>query len=1107
MRSIPGFLRVLSLAIGSLLATVGRGAPVDFDLPAQPAGPALMAFSKQAKTELLFSFDELRAVHSSAVIGRHEPAEALDLLLKDTGFTARRDARGKYVVSRAAAATGGIKGRLLFPDGAGVTGIKLSIPETRLTTITNERGEFVLSAVPPGTYQLVAAGEGFQPLHITRVRVMADRVVNLEPQTMHPATPLTRLEPFVVEGRTARRRLFDRGSATPSPHTATGNLDLPRTQDDALPYTIYDRAQIARAGVVSLNEFLQRNVLDSAAAARPPDQRPSMDATDNFVATSSNLSLRGFKADETIVLVNGRRLPEILSGAPGSNGRQQPDVNIIPISLVERVEVLPVSASAIYSGNSVGGVINIVLRPTSDHTEITGVYTNAFGFDAPQSTISLQHGQSLLAGALRVRLNATSMRTTPSTEAELGFVQAKLRAQPAIQDSLFRATPNLRSSNGSPLFGPGTATFTSVAPGADDTAGLAAFAGRQGVSNLAFFDVREGLANSPNSVDFPYGRRQQGSTFFASAIYDVFPWLQLGVDGIHARTVANRGYSVFAADLNLSASSPFNPFQQDVRVSLNETAPQLGADYGEARFAFTSAVFGALLKLPAEWRVSLDAQYGNSLTKYRGIAGFDPGRWQELIDQGRYNPLRDTQIHGPPAEFYDRVLRFYGGRGRFATLGDYDTLDAALRVRNQSLRLPTGSGAVSFGGDYRWTRLATYVDERRFGDGSLANIPDQWTGRTLERVSVFGEIQAPVVPSRWLPSWIREIQTDLAARYVAAATSQETNLAPTGGLKIDFAGGFSVRGTVATSNRLPSPLLTRKAPTPSVPGEGGGEVSYASINDPLRGNSQNNKVLSSEVINPNLHPESAVTRTVGLVFQRGQIHRFRVAVDFSDTQKSGELFELDNQAMVNLEKLFPGRVIRAAPSTDPEYGVGAVTGVLTGNVNLAWRHSQNWNTSFDYAWTECFGGRFDLYGRWTLFQRYDRQVLPNSPTVDQLREPDTLDADVMKHRVNIGGSWSNRHFGFGMDTHYFHSRILPANEWTGQGSKQIDPYWQFDTFVQGDLTRWLPWKNSRFGLRGQLRVNNVFDARPPKYVNTVAGVQPYGDWRGRVYSVSLTATF
>ena len=81
-----------------------------------------------------------------------------------------------------------------------------------------------------------------------------------------------------------------------------------------------------------------------------------------------------------------------------------------------------------------------------------------------------------------------------------------------------------------------------------------------------------------------------------------------------------------------------------------------------------------------DWRVALDAQYTRSLTDYRGFAGVDPLNWQKIVDEGKYNPLRDTQVHGPPEAFYDEVLIYNGSRGNFITFSDYDTLDAALRV-------------------------------------------------------------------------------------------------------------------------------------------------------------------------------------------------------------------------------------------------------------------------------------------------------------------------------------------------------------------------------------------------------------------------------------------
>ena len=74
---------------------------------------------------------------------------------------------------------------------------------------------------------------------------------------------------------------------------------------------------------------------------------------------------------------------------------------------------------------------------------------------------------------------------------------------------------------------------------------------------------------------------------------------------------------------------------------------------------------------------------------------------------------------------------------------------------------------------------------------------------------------------------------------------------------------------------------------------------------------------------------------------------------------------------------------------------------------------------------------------------------------------------------------------------------------------RLRPLWTFDPFVQADLGRWIPWPDTRYGLRAQFRVNNVLSAPFPKYVwdSSGAGVQPYGDWRGRSYSLSLTATF
>lgn len=1088
---------------------------MEFNLPAQPVSEALLAFSKQTKIEVLFPSEALRKTQSNPVNGRFVPEEALKQLLLGTGFSARRNGEEKFIVTPSVQPTGSIKGRLLTPDGAPARRARVTLLQTPHTAVTNQLGEFELPAVAAGTYDLVARASGCQPLQVVGLAVESELVQELPPQIFQRLEDPSRLDPYVVQDRATRRDPFDRSEAPFAPRTAGSNLDLARTENDALPFNVFNRDQIARSGVVNLNEFLQREILDADPNNRPPEQDGSVDT---FKAGSTNLNLRGFGADQTIILVNGRRLPEALINGSST---QTPDVNFIPLSLVQQVEVLPISAASLYSGNAVGGVINIVLRPGADAeaTEVALTYTNAFsGYDAPQSSASILHTRSLLDGALRVRVNASITRSIPPTEREVGYRQRHDTSDLPLTRSLYRATPNIRSlalvpvdatgaptSTGPPsrpsLFGPGTATVTSVAPGADGNGGLAAFRGREGLRNFAFFDSPGGFVSSHESLDYPYGRQQVRTAYFGSLVYDVMPWLQLGFDGTYTHTVAHRGYDLIAADLRLKAESPFNPFREEASVSLNEMAPLLGENYSEARLEFGAAVFSALAKLANDWQVLLDSQYGRNIAKYRGISGADYARWQDMVDQGRYNPLRDTQVFGPSQEFYDRVLIHRGHAGEFVTLGDYSTIDIALRATHTALSLPTGRGALNFGADYRRNDLARHTDERRFANGTLAQDPVRYSGRTLERYSLFGELQGPLLPAAWLPRGIRGVDADVAVRYIGAATSKETNVAPTLALKVRLPAGLAFRGSVSTSSRFPTPQMSRLAPSGTT-GPGIAGVNLKPAYDPLQ--KEQYTVQHEERLNPELQPEDTLTQTAGLVFRRGKTHRIRASIDFVDTRKINEVVTLDVQTILNLEHLFPDRVIR---ERGPDGKPGDVKNVITGAINSAWRRSRNWNASLDYAWTNFLHGTLEIYGRLLYFSSYKHLLLEGASVVDELNHPEVSLSSLLRYRSNFGASWSNHQGGFGVDGHYFHSRVIPEQEWAVQGSDRLRPFLQFDAFMQGNLGRWLRWLPD--GLRAQVRVNNLFAADYPRYKlhGSGVGIQPYGDWRGRVYSLSLTTTF
>ncbi|RIJ14390.1 TonB-dependent receptor [Henriciella mobilis] len=87
---------------------------------------------------------------------------------------------------------------------------------------------------------------------------------------------------------------------------------------------------------------------------------------------SATASLRGLDAGRTLVLINGRRLaPAGVRGAPSA-----PDLNLIPGSLIERVDVLLDGASSVYGSDAVAGVVNYILRTDFDGLQLDAFYTD-----------------------------------------------------------------------------------------------------------------------------------------------------------------------------------------------------------------------------------------------------------------------------------------------------------------------------------------------------------------------------------------------------------------------------------------------------------------------------------------------------------------------------------------------------------------------------------------------------------------------------------------------------------------------------------------------------------------------------------------------------------
>jgi len=120
------------------------------------------------------------------------------------------------------------------------------------------------------------------------------------------------------------------------------------------PMQVLDLAYIAGSGQTSVGQLL-REIPSVAGGAQTTQVNYNGDGT-------NQISLRGLGSTRTLVLMNGRRLPPSTTGLSATSISSAVDLNTVPVSIVERIEVIKDGASAIYGSDAVAGVVNIITR-------------------------------------------------------------------------------------------------------------------------------------------------------------------------------------------------------------------------------------------------------------------------------------------------------------------------------------------------------------------------------------------------------------------------------------------------------------------------------------------------------------------------------------------------------------------------------------------------------------------------------------------------------------------------------------------------------------------------------------------------------------------------
>jgi len=950
------------------------------------------------------------------------------------------------VIDGAAVQPGGIAGALVLGNRP-IAGVSVMIRETGQTTVTDKLGTYRFTNVTPGAYTLVATAPGYQKLHITDVVVKPNKNLTLnQVQLREVSESVTVLEPYVVKGEANNTLQLEEYMVEGKRITPfqDANVDIPRTINDARPYYIFDSKAIDRSGVTDLEAFLKKNVTMNAVFQSANQQAGGdLSGFDGTLVAGvySAVDLRGLGANKTLVLINGRHVPGI--SLPGNGG--QPDLNGIPLSAIDRVEILPSSASGIYGGGAIGGVVNVVLKQSYHGGELRLTYANQFDTDAGQRRVDLSYGLGLEGGRTQVTLSGSwsdqnlmlfqdrlddynRNRATAAANAPdylpSGAVIPVLGALPNIKN---RAAGNLTfkagyggGSLGSPItYVPaGTSPTTSIS---DLVAGLVANAGTWDLNNPPTIQY-------PNGLLRPMGSAASTRAFRGSIRRQMLPTVEMFAEYSWNENEAESQQNPFSVNaVALAASSAANPFNQSIWISIPSTytAPAF------SRSTATAVTFGSVAKLPADWVSSFD--YTWSKTTYRDIK-------RNLQFSGSFsgsglNPFVDTLMYPLPINYDLQVGTDV--QDRVSYLDNF-----ALRGSGPLWALPWGVPTLTAGIDFQLStqpqteNALTIPDANVFGQ--LDETLTTYYKREQTTCSGYAELTMPLIKADYLPL-VAALELQLTGRidnYTQDTGTDGFVLYPNRPVFLDdgsinpdrryFLGDTDATGTPyfdtvkysarnysfglkyqpvkeltfrvsrGTAFVPPSPidLLRRTEPDPSL----------TTVIDPQTQEAVDVQTISGG--NPNLKPENSESFNAGVIWEPTwkPLKGLRLNAEYYQIKQFNAIGALSAQQIVDR---YPDRVTR-----DPS---GQIILVDVSSVNLLEKDTEGWDLTASYQRQTPYGF-FSLSATQTITRHLLSQYDESQPPVDSVNFPS--EGGAVRYRTNVMLNWEWSRWSAGWTARY-----------------------------------------------------------------------------------------
>ena len=807
------------------------------------------------------------------------------------------------------------------------------------------------------------------------------------------------------------------------------------------PVEIITREQIERTGQPTVADVL-RNIPANTGGSFGES------FSNSFASGAAGISLRGLGQKTTLVLLNGRRT----AGYGFAQNLQDSfvDLNSIPTSAVERIEILKDGASAIYGSDAIAGVVNVILRKDykgveisasasefNDKNDYRAALTWGFG-DLARDRWSVfatldyyKRDQLLLSdtdfGFNRDYRHLAGGRNLQSLTA--GGTWRQLTATGGLTNN-FRAISECNQNGGRMITGP-----QAIAEGLTTSAAVGA-----ATNTFCTFDLNPALSALPE---------QERWGFLTRATREFSPnmtgYVEVGLSRVEnfqvftppffnttALSPTSAGLRPFAYTADFAPGVAGNPFSSNARITGNML------DFGtrdQETVSDSGRILAGLQYTVRNW--DLDSAVGFSRNEIEQLNFNRLSRTATSavlgIPSGRQPPVpvvTSTQLNldrpSLTPEAVRDAMRITVKREATSELKFIDT-----KGSTELWQMPGGPAGLAIGGEFRNEKLSDRPDQNAqsgevLGQGITA------TDGKRDHWAVYAEASLPIT---------RAIEAQIAGRY-DHYSDYGTSKTPKIGIKWKPTNTLLLRGNWGKGFRAPSlPEIS-----PSV------ATFFVTINDPVL-NLTGTQISGIFAGNPDLEPEKSESATLGIIFE--PTANFSVGLNFYRIEYENLVTSQSFQGLVDACAANPADPACAVVIRDPI--TNAIVTVLNNYINVGQIITKGVDLEARYRINSPYG-RFTPRVNLSYVDSWKQDGTEyagtngqGTSTIPRVRGQLSLDWDFRALSVTAAANY----------TRHYRQDFLPASWFTPQDPRfqnqtyppNVPSYTTYDLFAKYQLTK------------------------------------------------------